>query len=100
MILGISPDTVDSHKQWKEKLKIPYPLLADADHTAAEAYGVWGERTSASTGRTYWGVLRTTFIIDERGTIAKVFPKVQVQGHSREVLEALRTSSPPGRSPG
>ncbi len=99
MILGVSPDSVESHKQWKEKLKIPYALLSDSEHTVAEAYGVWVERTSASTGRTYWGVARTTFIIDEEGTVSRVFPKVQVQGHSQEVLEALRTSSRPGRSP-
>lgn len=99
MILGVSPDTVESHAKWKTKLKIPYPLLADVEHVAADAYGVWVERTSASTGQKYWGVARTTFVIDERGHVAQVFPKVQVQGHSQEVLSAVKTSSPPGRSP-
>jgi len=99
-VLGVSPDSVDAHAQWRAKLRIPYSLLADVDHAAADAYGVWVERTSASTGRTYWGVARTTFVIDEQGRVLKVFPKVQVQGHSQEVLAVLRTSSPPGQSPG
>lgn len=89
VLLGVSPDRVASHAKWKVKLAIPHPLLADADHAVAERYGVWAEKTMA--GRTYWGVVRTTFIIDERGTIAKIFPKVQVQGHSAEVLAALRS---------
>ncbi len=93
----MSPDSVESHTKWKEKLKIPYSLLADVDHTVANAYGVWVEKTMS--GRTFWGVARTTFLIDEQGKVATVFPKVQVQGHSQEVLEALKTSSPPGRSP-
>ncbi len=100
MILGVSPDSVESHAAWRAKLKIPHPLLADVDHTVADAYGVWVQKTSASTGKTFWGVARTTFLIDEAGRVLKVFPKVQVQGHSQEVLEALRTSSPPAQSPG
>lgn len=77
--------------KWREKLNIPYPLLADPEHQAADVYGVWVERTSATTGATSWGVARTTFIIDEHGRIEKIFPKVQVKGHSQEVLEYLRT---------
>jgi peroxiredoxin Q/BCP len=88
-ILGVSPDTVESHAKWRRKLEIPHPLLADAEHTAAEAYGVWVEKSTM--GRTYMGVARTTFLIDERGAVAKVFSKVKVQGHSAEVLEALKS---------
>jgi peroxiredoxin Q/BCP len=88
-ILGISPDTVESHAKWKRKLEIPHPLLADSEHAAAEAYGVWVEKTTM--GRTHMGVARTTFLIDENGTVVKVFPKVKVQGHSAEVLEALKS---------
>lgn len=88
-ILGVSPDSVESHARWKEKMKIPHPLLADEGGTVAQQYGVWVEKTSP-TGRTYWGVARTTFLIDEQGNVVKVFPKVQVQGHGAEVLQALR----------
>lgn len=87
-ILGVSPDTIESHAKWKRKLEIPHPLLADTEHAAAEAYGVWVEKTTM--GRTHMGVARTTFLIDENGTVVKVFPKVKVQGHSAEVLEALK----------
>jgi len=90
-VLGVSPDSVESHAKWKQKLQIPHPLLADTEHAAAEAYGVWGEKSMM--GRRYMGVARTTFIIDEQGKIAKVFPNVKVQGHSAAVLAALREMS-------
>ncbi len=80
---------MDSHAKWKRKLKIPHPLLADTEHAVAERYGVWAEKSMM--GKTYWGVARTTFIIDERGRVAKVFPNVKVQGHSADVLAALQT---------
>lgn len=85
----MSTDGVESHAKWKEKLSIPHRLLADVNHEVAERYGVWVEKTSPQ-GKTYWGVARTTFLIDEHGKVFKVFPKVQVQGHSAQVLEALR----------
>ncbi len=88
VILGISPDSVESHARWKQKFKIPHPLLADADHHVAEQYGVWVEKSTM--GRKYWGVARTTFIVDEQGMVVKVFPNVKVQGHAQEVLAALR----------
>jgi peroxiredoxin Q/BCP len=87
-LVGVSPDSVESHRRWKEKLRIPHPLLADTRHEAAEAYGVWVEKSIM--GRLGMGVARTTFIIDEQGTVAKVFRNVKVQGHSAEVLAALR----------
>ena len=85
----MSPDSVESHRKWKAKLKIPHPLLADTEHAAADAYGVWVEKSMM--GRRYMGVARTTFIIDAQGTVAKVFPQVKVQGHSADVLEALKS---------
>lgn len=88
-ILGVSPDTVESHAKWRRKLEIPHPLLSDTGHSAAEAYGVWVEKTTM--GRTYMGVARTTFLIDEKGTVVKVFPKVKVQEHSAEVLETVKS---------
>lgn len=87
-MLGVSPDTVESHAKWKRKLDIPHPLLADTEHAVAEAYGVWVEKSMM--GRKYMGVTRTTFLIDETGIIVRVFPRVKVQGHSAEVLTALR----------
>lgn len=90
-VLGVSPDSVESHAKWKQKLHVPHPLLADTEHAAAEAYGVWVEKSMM--GRRYMGVARTTFIVDEQGKIAKVFPNVKVQGHSAAVLAALREMS-------
>jgi peroxiredoxin Q/BCP len=88
VILGVSPDGVQSHEKFKAKFKLPFPLLADLDHRVAEKYGVWGEKSMY--GRKYFGILRTTFLIDETGRIAKVFEKVKPKGHAQEVLEALR----------
>lgn len=86
-VLGVSPDSMESHAKWKAKARIPHPLLSDTDHKLAEAYGVWVEKQMM--GKTYWAVARTTFIIDEQGKIAKVFPHVKPLGHSTEVLAAL-----------
>ena len=91
----MSTDTVDSHAKWKWDLQIPHALLADTRHEVAERYGVWVEKTMM--GKTHWGVARTTFIIDQRGTVAKVFPGVKVQGHSAEVLAALRQMTGTGK---
>ena len=87
VVLGISPDGVKSHGKFKEKYDLPFPLLADEDHAVAEAYGVWGEKSMY--GRKYFGILRTTFVIDEAGRVAKVFEKVKPKGHAAEVLAAL-----------
>ena len=84
-IIGISPDDVDSHKKFCEKMNIPYPLLADTDKTVSKAFGVWGLKKFM--GREYMGVNRSTFLVDEKGKIFKVFPKVKPKGHSEEVLE-------------
>jgi thioredoxin-dependent peroxiredoxin len=87
VVLGVSPDNVTSHQKFKEKFSLPFPLLADVDHAVAEAYGAWGEKSMY--GRKYQGILRTTFLIDKNGKIARVFEKVKPQGHVAEVLSAL-----------
>ncbi|HSE25976.1 MAG TPA: thioredoxin-dependent thiol peroxidase [Pyrinomonadaceae bacterium] len=86
-LLGVSPDSEASHQKFITKYKLPFTLLADRDHAIAEAYGVWGEKKFM--GRTYMGVLRTTFLIDEKGKIKKVFEKVKPEDHATEVLEAF-----------
>jgi thioredoxin-dependent peroxiredoxin len=83
-IIGISPDTSESHARFKGKYELPFLLLADKDHHVCEQYGVWGKKKNY--GREYFGVLRTTFLIDKTGKIAKVFEGVKPADHSREVL--------------
>jgi peroxiredoxin Q/BCP len=87
VVLGVSPDTVKSHDKFKLKFNLPFALLSDPDHQVAELYGAWGEKKMY--GRTYMGIIRSTFIIDEDGKIIKVFPKVKPKNHSQEVLKAL-----------
>lgn len=87
VVVGVSPDPVKAIAKFKEKQKLNFTLLADEEHKAAEAYGVWAEKSLY--GRTFMGVVRTTFIIGADGKIAKIFPKVKVDGHSAEVLAAL-----------
>ncbi len=87
-ILGVSPDTVESHVKFKEKYQLPFPLLADVGHKVCDLYGVWGPKKIME--RDYEGVLRTTFLIDGRGQVARVFEKVRPSEHSVEVLEALK----------
>lgn len=84
-IIGISPDDVDSHKKFCEKMKIPYPLLADTNKEAAKKFGVWGKKNFM--GKEYMGVTRSTFLVDEKGTIVKAYPKVRPKGHAQEVLQ-------------
>ena len=87
VIVGVSPDTSKAQLKFKEKFDLPFTLLADPGHAAAEAYGVWKEKSMY--GRTYMGVERATFVIDAKGVIKKIFPKVKVEGHAEEVLAAL-----------
>lgn len=87
VVLGVSPDTAASHQKFKSKFKLPFPLLADPDHTVAERYGAWGERSMY--GRKFQGILRTTFVIGADGRIRKVFERVKPKGHAAQVLEAL-----------
>jgi len=86
-IIGVSPDSVTSHDKFKTKYKLPFPLLSDEDHQEAEAYGVWGLKKFM--GKEYYGILRTTFLIDKNGMIARVFEGVKPSSHSAEVLEAV-----------
>lgn len=88
VILGVSPDSVKSHKKFSEKYKLKFDLLADDEKNVVEKYGVWKEKSMY--GRKYMGVERTTFIIDEKGKIKKIFNKVKVDAHNKEVLEALK----------
>jgi peroxiredoxin Q/BCP len=87
VVLGISVDSIDSHEVFHEKFGLNFPLLSDELKETVEAYGVWTEKSFQ--GRTWMATDRTTFIIDEEGKIARVFPKVQVDGHFEEVLAAL-----------
>jgi thioredoxin-dependent peroxiredoxin len=86
-ILGVSPDSVDSHEKFRIKFHLPFSLLADEDHKISEAYGVWGKKKFM--GKEYMGVLRTTFVIDENGRIAHVFEDVKPAEHSHEILASL-----------
>ena len=88
VVLGISPDPIQSHQRFKLKFELPFVLLSDPDHKVAEMYGAWGEKTTA--GKTTMGIIRSTFVIDEAGKIIHVFPKVDVKNHSQEVLAVLR----------
>jgi thioredoxin-dependent peroxiredoxin len=87
LVLGISTDSLNSHEKFADKYELPFPLLSDEDHAVAEKYGVWVEKQNY--GKTYYGIQRATFLIDKRGKIAAVWPKVKVKGHVEEVAAAL-----------
>jgi peroxiredoxin Q/BCP len=87
VIIGISPDTEKAQTKFKNKFTLPFTLLADADHAGAEAYGVWGEKSMY--GKTYMGVMRTTFVIGPDGKIKHIFEKVKPAGHAEEVLAVI-----------
>jgi peroxiredoxin Q/BCP len=84
-VIGISPDDVDSHKKFCNKMGIQFPLLADVDKEISQKFGVWGKKKFM--GREYMGVLRSSFLVNEKGKIFKIYPKVKPTGHSKEVLE-------------
>ncbi|HKK74068.1 MAG TPA: thioredoxin-dependent thiol peroxidase [Saprospiraceae bacterium] len=86
-LLGVSPDSERKHQNFINKFDLPFPLLADTEKEVLNAYGVWGEKKMY--GRTYMGVFRTTFIIDEEGKIQHVFKKVKTKDHTNQILEAL-----------
>jgi thioredoxin-dependent peroxiredoxin len=88
-VLGVSPDSENSHKKFTAKYKLPFTLLADTDHSIADAYGAYGQKKFM--GRTYMGVLRSTFLIDEKGKIKKIFSKVKPDEHADQVLEAFES---------
>ena len=84
-IIGVSPDDVDSHKKFCDKMGIQFPLLADVDKDISQKFGVWGKKKFM--GREYMGVIRSTFLVDKNGKIFKIYPKVKPAGHSKQVLE-------------
>ncbi|MCD6519848.1 MAG: redoxin domain-containing protein, partial [Anaerolineae bacterium] len=84
---SISPDPPSSHQRFRAKYNLPFYLLCDTDHSVAKAYGAWGEKKNF--GRTYQGIIRSTFVLDEEGRITKVFPKVRPAEHAQEVLQYL-----------
>ena len=88
VVVGVSPDKSAAQAKFKKKFDLPFTLLADTEHKAAEDYGVWAEKSMY--GKKYMGIDRTTFVIDPEGRIRKIFPKVKVDGHAEEVLAALR----------
>jgi thioredoxin-dependent peroxiredoxin len=90
VVLGVSPDGVKSHEKFQAKYELGFPLLADEEKAMLEAYGVWVEKSMY--GRKYMGVERTTFLIDEAGKIARIWPKVKVPGHAEEVLAGVENA--------
>ena len=87
VVIGVSPDGVDSHRKFAEKYELSFPLVSDEKKEIVKKYGVWKEKSLY--GRTYMGVERTTFIIDGKGVVSHIFPKVKVDGHTEEILAAL-----------
>ncbi len=87
VVLGVSPDRPDSHVKFKAKFGLPFTLLADPDHVVAELYGAWGEKTRY--GRTYMGIIRSTFVIDAEGTVVRAMPNVKPATHADDVLAIL-----------
>ena len=87
VVLGVSPDTEESHVKFRDKHQLPFTLLADPEHEVAEKYGVWGERKFA--GKTYMGINRSTFVIDAEGNVSKAMRGVKPDTHAEKVLAAL-----------
>ncbi|TAK60192.1 MAG: thioredoxin-dependent thiol peroxidase [Bacteroidetes bacterium] len=86
-VIGVSPDSVKSHQKFSHKYELPYTLLSDEEKNLIKAFGVWKKKLLF--GRRYMGVARTTFIIDERGTIAHIFENVRVKNHIQNIMEKL-----------
>lgn len=85
VILGVSADTAKSHAKFQEKYELQFTLLSDTDHQVSEAYGVWGLKKYM--GREYYGINRTTFLIDEEGKLVKIYEKVKPAEHAQEIME-------------
>ena len=94
-LVGVSADPVKAQDKFRDKYSLAFPLASDETHRMLEAYGVWGEKSMY--GKTFMGVERVTYLIDRQGTVAKVWPKVKVEGHAEEVLESAKALSPSGR---
>jgi len=91
VVIGISTDTVKSHQNFIAKKELPYLLLSDAEHEVCERYGVW--QLKKLYGKEYMGIVRSTFLIDEQGQIAKIWPKVKVKGHAEDILVVVQELS-------
>ena len=87
VVLGISPDSVKDVRRFREKFRLPFRLLADADHAVAEAYGVWAQKSMF--GKKYWGVERSTFLVDAEGRLERIYRKVSPEGHADAVLREI-----------
>ncbi|MBI3608462.1 MAG: thioredoxin-dependent thiol peroxidase [Nitrospirae bacterium] len=90
-VLGVSLDNMTSHLKFVDKFSLPFPLVSDEQHEVSDAYGVY--KLKQMYGREYWGIERTTFLIDTRGKIAKIYPKVKVDDHHYQVLKDLKALS-------
>lgn len=90
-VIGISPDDVESHKKFCDKMGIPFPLLADTDKEISKKFGVWGKKKFM--GREYMGVNRSTFLVNEKGKIFKIYAKVKPAGHAKQVLEDFKNAN-------
>ena len=88
VILGVSIDSTERHQKFIAKYDLPFTLIADIDKKVVQKYGIWQEKKLY--GKTFMGIVRTTFIIDKNGTIQKIFPKVKVKTHIEDVLSALK----------
>ncbi|MCF6184038.1 MAG: thioredoxin-dependent thiol peroxidase [Bacteroidales bacterium] len=86
-VIGVSPDSEQSHKKFADKFQLPFQLIPDTEKILLNLFGVWGEKKMY--GKTYMGVHRTTFIIDKTGTIIKIFPKVKTKEHYEQIMKAL-----------
>ena len=88
VVIGISPDSAEKHGKFRAKHQLTVALASDPEHKVAESYGAWGEKSLY--GKKYFGIVRSTFLVDANGTVAKVWPKVKVEGHAEEVLAAVK----------
>ena len=87
-VIGVSPDSVASHKKFADKYGLGFNLIADTEHKILEAYGAWGEKSMY--GKSYMGVLRTTFVINETGNISDVFEKVDTKNHTKQIISKIQ----------
>ena len=87
-VWGVSPDGSGSHAAFRAKFGLPFTLLCDEDHAVAAVYGAWGEKTNY--GKTYFGIIRSSFLVDPEGRVARAWPNVKADGHADAVLAALR----------
>jgi thioredoxin-dependent peroxiredoxin len=87
-VVGVSPDGIESHRKFREKYGLKFDLIADTDKEILQAYNVWGEKNMY--GKKYMGVLRTTYVIDEKGIIEEIFEKVETKDHTKQILEKIK----------